>query len=636
MMSRFRPLLKHIAPALVFLLVVCLLFVFANPDGKRTADVSRQRRDPPLPQETEPPAPPAPEASVLPPDEPEPQAAADEPEAPDNADRFLDVAPEKYYAEPVAWAAAQEITSGTSADTFSPDEVCTRAQAVTFLWRAAGQPAPQCTINPFADVPDGQFYTTAVLWAVENGITAGTSAHRFSPSLTCTRAQVLTFLHRAAGAPDVPGESFTDIPADSYYSIPVNWAVKNGITTGASAERFEPGLPCTRAQTATFLFRAKDIPIIPRAPSFSQHFSLYYADTPLDSGLECDGNRPYISLRLLHERFGSDPDAIASQCSWPIRYGSDGPYIALSDAAGLCPVGVTFQDTDNSVHLYRLEDFAWPPAAAPEEASRAYIRLEDIMADGGYNGRFTHENLNKLRFFGAYLRDHADGFYIAWIPLYVNPKENVQNDVSRDLSFYNADFVFTLDCLVDDGGRIGLHGLTHQHGEELSADGFEFGSSFDYSPAEVLDRFAQAERICKKLGYTWHFFEFPHYAASELQMQLAEERYPIVYQQYPYTDAPGQTVRRELGGHTCLWIPTPADSVHSPYDSDGIAGRLTAVHDAGQEISLFFHPVVDYRCMTVETQDDVMRFTYDEQNGILARILGLTDSWGYRFGTVDS
>ena len=94
MMSRFRPLLKHIAPALVFLLVVCLLFVFANPDGKRTADVSRQRRDPPLPQETEPPAPPAPEASVLPPDEPEPQAAADEPEAPDNADRFLDVAPD--------------------------------------------------------------------------------------------------------------------------------------------------------------------------------------------------------------------------------------------------------------------------------------------------------------------------------------------------------------------------------------------------------------------------------------------------------------------------------------------------------------------------------------------------------------
>ena len=628
-MKRFRHLTKTIAPAILFLAVVCLLFLFAGPAGERAGDIARADTDAPLPQEQEPPVPvPEPGTSASRRDEPEPPAP------PEPALRFLDVTPDKYYSEPVDWAAEQEIATGTTAVTFSPDEACTRAQAVTFLWRAAGKPAPLCTVNPFTDVPDGQFYTKAVLWAVENGITSGTSANQFSPSLTCTRAQIVTFLHRAVGSPDAGGDGFSDVPEDSYYALPVRWAVENGITNGVTSSRFEPGKPCTRAQTATFLFRAKNIRIDPEVRPFSQHFPLYYADTPLDSSLECDGNRPYISLDLLRDRFGLDTDYLAYQLSWPMQYGSEGAYIALSDAAKLCPLGVSFRDEDSSVRLYRLADPGWSVTVSPSGAGRAYIRLEDIMADGGINGRFTHENLNRLRMFGAYLRDHTDAFYIAWIPLYVNPGKEIRNDISRDESFYNADFVFTLDCLVADGGKIGLHGLSHQHGDEVSADGYEFGDSIVYTREEVMDIFRQAENICARMGYTYSFFEFPHYAASNPQKQLAEEHFDMVYQQYSDDDTTGRIVTRSFGDHTCLWVPTPADCVRNAYDSAGITQRLTAAYEAGKEVSLYFHPAMDNRSMTVRIQDDVMTWEYDEQNGILAAIIRLTDSWGFRFCAV--
>ena len=393
-------------------------------------------------------------------------------------------------------------------------------------------------------------------------------------------------------------------------------------------------LLCGCSQIPPMLPQGSSIQAIPGFRTFPQHFSLYYADTPLDSSLECDGNRPYISLDLLHEHFGLDPDHIADRLSWPVNSGPEGDYIALSDAAKLCPLGVTFVEEDRSVRLYRLADPAWTSTRSASGAGSAYIRLEDIMADGGNNGRFTHENLNRLRMFGAYLRDHTDAFYIAWIPLYVNPEEGIQNDISRDESFYNADFVFTLDCLVDDGGKIGLHGLSHQHEGEISASGYEFGDSIPYTREEVMDIFRRAEDICARMGYTWSFFEFPHYAASDTQRQLAEEHFDMIYQQYSDEDTSGHIVERNLGEHTCLWVPTPASCVRNSHDSAGIQQRLTEAHDEGKEISLYFHPAMDYRSMTVRIQDDMMSFDYDEQNGILAAIIRLTDSWGYRFCAV--
>ena len=168
---------------------------------------------------------------------------------------FADVLNSAYYADAVKWAVAQGITNGKGSGLFGSNDACTRAQIVTFLWRAAGSPAPKMAFNPFSDVSPDAYYYQAVLWAVENGITGGMGNGRFSPDGTCTRGQSVTFLYRAAGAPAVSGSSFQDVSASSYCADAVQWAVKNGITQGTGAGAFSPNGGCTRAQIVTFLYR---------------------------------------------------------------------------------------------------------------------------------------------------------------------------------------------------------------------------------------------------------------------------------------------------------------------------------------------------------------------------------------------
>ena len=174
---------------------------------------------------------------------------------PDVNQPFVDVSPDAYYADAVAWAVENGITNGTSDTTFGPNVSCTRAQMVTFLWRQAG--APKATgSNPFTDVQAGSYYYDAVLWAVEQGITSGTSATTFAPDATVTRAQTVTFLWRQAGAPVVDyAMSFTDVDTNTYYGEAVRWAVSEGVTSGTSATTFSPDVDCTRAQIVTFMFR---------------------------------------------------------------------------------------------------------------------------------------------------------------------------------------------------------------------------------------------------------------------------------------------------------------------------------------------------------------------------------------------
>ena len=169
---------------------------------------------------------------------------------------FSDVSTSAYYYEAVKWAQEKGITGGVGNGLFGPNQPCTRAQIVTFLWRAAGSPAPK-DMSSFADVPADAFYAKAVAWAVENGITSGTSDGKFSPDATCTRAQSVTFLYRASGAPAVSGSAaFSDVVADAYYASAVKWAEKSGITGGIGGGLFGSDNNCTRAQIVTFLFRA--------------------------------------------------------------------------------------------------------------------------------------------------------------------------------------------------------------------------------------------------------------------------------------------------------------------------------------------------------------------------------------------
>ena len=169
---------------------------------------------------------------------------------------FVDVKASDYFYDAVLWAAEKGVTSGADALHFSPNAPCTRAQIVTFLWRAAGSPAPK-NMSSFADVPADAFYAKAVAWAVENGITGGTGDGKFSPDATCTRAQAVTFLYRASGAPAVSGNSaFTDVASDAYYAAAVTWAEKNGITGGIGGGLFGSNDNCTRAQIVTFIYRS--------------------------------------------------------------------------------------------------------------------------------------------------------------------------------------------------------------------------------------------------------------------------------------------------------------------------------------------------------------------------------------------
>lgn len=170
---------------------------------------------------------------------------------------FVDVKTGDYFYDAVLWAVEKGITNGTSAETFSPEAPCTRAQIVTFLWRTAGSPVVNYAMD-LSDVAGDAYYAEAVRWALSEGITTGTSADQFSPDATCTREQAVTFLYRAAGSPAVSGESaFEDVGADAYYARAVAWAAQNGVTNGISQALFGSGNDCTRAQIVTFLYRAQ-------------------------------------------------------------------------------------------------------------------------------------------------------------------------------------------------------------------------------------------------------------------------------------------------------------------------------------------------------------------------------------------
>ncbi|MCF0120491.1 MAG: S-layer homology domain-containing protein, partial [Oscillospiraceae bacterium] len=173
------------------------------------------------------------------------------------AEGFVDIPEDAWYAAPVQWAVANAITDGMDETHFCPETDCTRAQIVTFLWRAAGQPAPTATETPFVDVPEDAWFYNAVLWAVENGITDGMDETHFCPDVICTRAQAVTFLWRAVGqpAPTATETPFVDVPEDTWFYTAVLWAVENALTDGMDETHFMPENNCTRAQIVTLLWR---------------------------------------------------------------------------------------------------------------------------------------------------------------------------------------------------------------------------------------------------------------------------------------------------------------------------------------------------------------------------------------------
>ena len=232
-----------------------------TPTPKPTPTPTPKPTTTPTPKPTPTPTPkPTPTPTPKPTPTPTPKPTPTPTPAPTVKNPFKDVKKGAYYYDPVLWAVNcdPQITNGTSKTTFSPGATCTRGQVVTFLWRAAGCPEPTTTKNPFRDVPKNAYYYNAVLWAVEQGITNGTSKTTFSPESPCTRAHVVTFLYRSESAPKVTAKNpFSDVAKGQYYYDAVLWAVKNNVTNGTDATHFSPGNPCTRGQIVTFLYRDK-------------------------------------------------------------------------------------------------------------------------------------------------------------------------------------------------------------------------------------------------------------------------------------------------------------------------------------------------------------------------------------------
>ena len=213
---------------------------------------------------------------------------------------FADVPNGAYYYDAVEWGANNGIAKGTAPEFFSPDQPCTRAQILTFLWRAIGEPKPSNTNCPFTDVQKGSYYEQAVLWAVEFKITSGVSASAFAPDQVCTRSQAVTFLWRACGAPPSKQlNAFSDVSEKAYYIRPVMWAAAESITKGTSNTLFSPEQTCTRGQIITFLYRCeKYYGLTPQeAPSYYEHYKEIVRKAEQEYGVA--QTRPYHTLTLL-------------------------------------------------------------------------------------------------------------------------------------------------------------------------------------------------------------------------------------------------------------------------------------------------------------------------------------------------
>ena len=250
------------------------------------------------------------------------------------AETFTDVSSNQYYYEPVQWAVSHvpQITNGVDSTHFGPAQTCTRGQVVTFLWRAMGEPEPTSNANPFTDVSGTQYYYKAVLWAVEKGITNGTSSTTFEPGASCTRGQVVTFLWRAQGEPSPASGSnpFTDVSSAQYYYKPVLWAVGHDpqITNGTSATTFSPADTCTRGQIVTFLYRAMKTRPVP--------YSYEEPDTPYITTASAKNQTYTMTASIDTSGTGSRGDAA-------ISFGSAK---SVEDAHTIAVVDATLQDRD--------------------------------------------------------------------------------------------------------------------------------------------------------------------------------------------------------------------------------------------------------------------------------------------------
>ncbi len=281
-----------------------------------------------------------------------------------------------------------------------------------------------------------------------------------------------------------------------------------------------------------------------------------------------------------------------------------------------------FYSIQNKVEIWYSGDGCVKSSLADGDKHSAYLRLEDIMADGiDPLGYYDDIGLEKLRAISDYLYKNSQKFYIAWIPLYKNPSSNIENSLTKNFNLYNASFLYTLDYLVKNGGKIGIHGYTHQYGNEKSADGYEFDSKMPFSDIECINRMLEAKKVARDLGYEVSFFEFPHYGATSDTLRYAEKYYDVIYQQECSVKSKGYIVDwTRANGKKIKYVPTPADYILNIYDVDNMKARIDNCLNTNQIVSLFYHPRIDFQVMYIKNENNV-RTCYVPDNSAVYRIV---------------
>lgn len=288
---------------------------------------------------------------------------------------------------------------------------------------------------------------------------------------------------------------------------------------------------------------------------------------------------------------------------------------------------------DNKISIYKsIEGTIAKHRTVSASPKNAYIRLEDIMADGldsSLTPNYNTNMLEELRYTAQYFYSCGQSYYIAWIPIYANPKAKYWNDVSEEYNLYNSYFVYTLDYMVEHNGHLGLHGFTHQYGNDISGIGYEWGKDTPYTIGEQENRMKKAIACANRLGYEPEFFEFPHYCATADQLKMAEKYFDLIYQSYPSKKLENTFTYTAAAGKKIYFMPTPADYVHTKYDIGNMINRLSNSIRNNYTLSLFYHPVIDSLYINEDTKGNYRVWNYSD--GALPKIQKYVSDCGYRF-----
>jgi len=305
-------------------------------------------------------------------------------------------------------------------------------------------------------------------------------------------------------------------------------------------------------------------------------------------------------------------------------------YVSLYDLTKMLNLKTDWDENGNSIGLYWNRD-KLQANKQPGNGKPALMRFEDVTAAQRYD---TSESLEKLRIMFDYCYSRNIPMSLGWVPRYIDPTKNIDNDPAEKHSMHNADFVFTLDYFADRNGKIGLHGYTHQSGNQVSIDGIEFNGKYNASESSVKERLEHAIADAKKLEIPIAFFESPHYAATPAQKKVIEKYFNIIYE-YKLSEKEKNITRVSVGDRTVKYIPTPLNYVNGPEDTDNMIRKIRALN-SGTLGSFFYHPSIEFGFITVKKgADGYPYYEYSDQSPI-HRIVNTFIEAGYQFKDINS